>query len=230
MTAITVQDATLLERRKRDYILLLAIMILSFVSLGPLTRLMPPESMIPITVSGITIIAWYLLCFRITANFYASPSVRWLYAGLLIFQLLFNGYVNFQAEASVEELALSASVGYVANIAGFGVVFYILLQDIFRQRHDLAYSLLGASNIYFLIPILFTYVYCLVAVHDPASIGADAARIDTVLLNCFNYSWYVIASVDYPGTVGEGLQLIGVLEAITGNLFMVFIIGRLMTK
>jgi hypothetical protein len=230
MTAITIQDSTLLERRKRDYIFLLAIMILSFVSLGPLTTLMPPGSPIPMAVSGVTIIAWYLLCFRITANFYSSPSVRWLYGGLLVFQLTFNGYINFQTEANASELALPASIGYLANIAGFGVVFYILLQDIFRQRHDLAYSLLGASNIYFLIPILFTYVYCLVAVHNPATIGADPARIETVLLNSFNYSWHILASVDYPGTVGDGLQLIGVLESIAGNLFMVFIIGRLMTK
>ena len=99
------------------------------------------------------------------------------------------------------------------------------------RKHDLTYSLLGASNIYFLIPVIFCYVYCLVAVHNPAIVNADPLTIKEVLFNCWDYSWYVLAGIDYPaGKIGEELQSIAILESISGNLFIVFIIGRLMIR
>jgi hypothetical protein len=226
----SLQDSAVLEKRKEDYTWLLIVMIGSYVALGPLTKLLPEESLVPEVFSALTIIPWYFLCFRVTSNFYSNKMFRGLYAGLLIFQLSFNGYVTFQTDATVAQLVLPASIAYVANILGFGVVFYILLKDIFSQKHDLAYGLLGASNIYFLIPILFTYVYCLVALIDPSFIGADPTQIQEVLFNSFNYSWHVIAAIDYPGSVAEAVRLIAVLESISGSLFVVFIIGRLMVK
>jgi hypothetical protein len=231
MSIDPLKEPALLERRKRSYIWLLVIMILSYVSLGPFTTLMPITSPWPMITSGMTVAAWYLLAFWVTYNRYSSMVVRVLYGALLIFQMMFNGYVTFQSDLiPVAELIVPASIAYIANIIGFGVVFYILLQDIFSQKHDLAYGLLGASNIYFLIPILFSYVYCLVSVHHPEFIGADPASLETVLLNCFYYSWHVIASIDYPGQVAAPIQQIAVLESIAGNLFVVFIIGRLMVK
>lgn len=95
----------------------------------------------------------------------------------------------------------------------------------------LVYSLLGASNIYFMIPIIFCYIYSLVAVHNPSLVHADPLIIKTLLFNCFDYSWFVIAGIDYPGEqIGEAIQSIAVLESISANLFIVFIIGRLMSK
>jgi predicted cation transporter len=150
---------------------------------------------------------------------------------LLIFQLTFNSYITLKSNTEISTLVVPASIGYVANLIGFGLVFYILLKDIFSQKHDLTYSLLGASNIYFMIPMIFCYIYSLIAVHNPAMVNADPLAIKTVLFNCMDYSWYVLAGIDYPGEkIGEQLQTIAILESITANLFIVFIIGRLMSK
>lgn len=175
-------------------------------------------------------IGWYIFLYRITSNFYSSKWVRGFYVFLLIFQLLFNAYVHKDNHTAISTLILPATIGYLANLAGLSLVFYILLKDIFLQKHDLVYSLLGASNIYFMIPILFSYVYSLAAVHNPSLVHADPLIIKTLLFNCFDYSWFVIAGIDYPGEqVGEVIQSIAILESISANLFIVFIIGRLMS-
>ncbi len=220
-----------MEKKKRDYIFLLVFMILSFISLSPLAKLSSPGSSVPTFVSGVIMVLWYIVLFRVTSNFYTSKWVRGAYALLLIFQLCFNAYINLQDNTAIATLIVPASIGYLANFIGFSLVFYILLKDIFLQKHDLTYCLLGASNIYFMIPMLFCYVYSLVALQDPSLVHADPFVIKTVLFNCLDYSWYVLAGIDYPGEkIGEAIQSIAILESISANLFIVFIIGRLMSK
>lgn len=223
-----------MEKKKKDYIFLLVFMILSFVSLTIAEKLYSPDNgqfTLPDTFRGVTMVGWYIFLYRITSNFYASKWVRGFYVSLLIFQLLFNAYVHQDNHTAISTLIVPASIGYLANLAGFSLVFYILLKDIFSQKHDLIYSLLGASNIYFMIPIIFCYVYSLVAVHNPSLVHADPFIIKTLLFNCFDYSWFVIAGIDYPGEqIGEVIQSIAILESISANLFIVFIIGRLMSK
>ena len=222
---------TIMEKKKRDYIFLLSFMILSFITITPLTKISSPESNLQILLSGITIVLWYIFCYRVTSNFYVSKWIRGAYAFLLIFQLTFNSYVNLKTNTDISTLVVPASIGYIANLIGFSWVFYILLRDIFSQKHDLTYSLLGASNIYFMIPMLFCYLYSLVAVHNPAIVNADPLAIKTLLFKCMDYSWYILAGIDYPGEkIGEELQSIAILESISANLFIVFIIGRLMSK
>ena len=224
-------DITIMEKRKRDYIFLLTFMILSFITITPMTKNSPPDNNFQILLSGATVVLWYIFCYRVTSNFYAGKWIRGAYAILLIFQLTFNSYINLKTNTDISTLVVPASIGYTANLIGFSLVFYILLRDIFSKKHDLTYSLLGASNIYFMIPMLFCYLYSLIAVHNPAIVNADPLTIKTLLFNCMNYNWYVLAGIDYPGEkIGEELQSIAILESISANLFIVFIIGRLMSK
>lgn len=224
-------DSTIMEKKKRDYIFLLTFMILSFITITPMNKISPHGNNFQLLLSGATVVLWYIFCYRVTSNFYASKWIRGAYSILLFFQLTFNSYINLKTNTDISTLVVPASIGYTANLIGFSLVFYIMLRDIFSQKHDLTYSLLGASNIYFMIPMLFCYLYSLIAVHNPAIINADPLTIKTLLFNCMDYSWYVLAGIDYPGgKIGEELQSIAILESISANLFIVFIIGRLMSK
>ena len=224
-------DDAIIKKRKVDYIFLLTSLVLSFVFITPLSKILSLGHIVQQVLAGLTTVVWYIFCYRVTSNFYKSQWFKIAYAFLLIFQLIFNWYIFKQENTQITTLVLPASIGYVANLLGFSMVFYILLKDIFMRKHDLTYSLLGASNIYFLIPVIFSYVYSLVAVHNPAIVNADPLTIKEVLFNCWDYSWYVLAGIDYPaGKIGEELQSIAILESISGNLFIVFIIGRLMIR
>ena len=225
-----------MEKKKRDYIFLLVFMILSFISLTIIDKLSSSGFSYQIKyvsdgLTAVTVMLWYIFLYRVTSNFYQNKWLRGSYAFLLIFQLSLNAYVNAQDHTIISSLVVPASIAYLANLTSFSLVFYILLKDIFSQKHDLTYSLLGATNIYFMIPLLFCYLYSLVAVQNPTLVQADPYVIKTVLFNCFDYSWFVVAGIDYPrGKIGEVIQSMAILESISANLFIVFIIGRLMSK
>ena len=222
-----------MEKKKRDYIFLLILIILSFITYNVLGKLNSSGSE-PTTaevLSTVILVVWYIFLYRVTSNFYPNKWIRVSYASLLILQLTLNSYVILQNHIAISKLVVPASIAYLANLTGFSFVFFILLRDIFSHKHDLIYSLLGAANIYFMLPVIFCYVYCLVAVHDPSLVHADPLAIKTLLFNCFDYSWFVVAGIDYPGEkIGDIIQSIAILESISANLFIVFIIGRLMSK
>jgi hypothetical protein len=228
------QPAIDLERRRRDYVFLLVFMILSFIGITVARKFYPPNddgANLANFISFSATAGWYIFMYRITSNFYSTRWVNFSYAALLAFQLLFNAWTHRDSHTDISSLVAPASIGYLANLTGFGIVFFILLKDIFSRKHDLSYALLGATNIYFMIPIIFTYVYTLVALHDPSLVQADPMAIRTLLFNCFDYGWYVLAGIDPPGEkYGEVIKSISILESISANLFVVFIIGRLMTK
>lgn len=140
-----------------------------------------------------------------------------------------NGLAHASNEVTIESMLWIASIAYASNLVGMCWIFGIILRDIFTNKHDLLYSLLGAANIYFMIPLIFSFLYCLVSVHNPAMVGAAPVAIREFLFVCFNYSWFVTAGIDFPGTISQPIQALAVLQSIAGNLFIVFIIGRLMS-
>jgi hypothetical protein len=219
-----------MQKIKRDYVFMLVFMILSFIFLGPLGKIGKGNIRMVEAGTAIIVISWYFFCYRVTANF----SGKWLkigYAMLLVFQISALSFVSLKDGIPISSITGIATIAYCANLIGFSLVFYIMLKDIFSQRHDLVHSLLGASNIYLMIPILFSYLFSLVAVQNPGWVHADPMSIKTLLVNCFNYSLYTFAGVDYPGEkIAEEIQSIGVFESLSGNLFIVFVIGRLMMK
>ena len=233
MTELNQQAAIDMEKRRRDYVFLLVFMILSYISISVARKFYPVNDEINLAdiLIATTTFGWYVFLYRITSNFYSSKVVRICYVGLLAFQLYFNGYVHRDNHTAISSLVVPATISYCANLFGLGLVFFILLKDIFSQKHDLPYALLGASNIYFMIPIIFSYLYCLIAIHDPSLVHADPMVPRTLLFNCFDYGWYVLAGIDPPGEkFGEVILTTSILESISANLFVVFIIGRLMTK
>jgi len=223
-----------LERKRRDYIFLMVFMILSFIGIAVLRKFYAAndDSLNPSNFFAFwATAAWYVFMYRITASYYSNRWILVSYAGLLTFQLLFNMWIHRDSHTAISSLVVPAIISYLANLTGFGIVFYIMLKDIFSRRHDLGYALLGATNIYFMVPVIFSYVFCLVAIHDPSLVQADPMAIRTLLFNCFDYGWYVLAGLDPPGEMyGDVIRSIAILESISASLFMVFIIGRLMTK
>jgi hypothetical protein len=172
----------------------------------------------------------FVFLYRVTSNFYTSKWIRGGYAVLIILELTFNSYIHFVPNTDITTLIFPASIGYIISLILLSLVFYILLQDIFSKKHDLTYSLLGASNIYFIIPSIFSCVYGLIALHKPAIVNADPHSMLSLFYNCMDYSFYILAGIDYPEKIGGQLQSIAILESISANLFIVFVIGRLMSK
>jgi hypothetical protein len=223
-----------MEKKKRDYILLLVFMILSYLSITVVGKISPQGKELFNAVgflTMVTIVGWYVFLYRVTFNFLINKIFRRVLIVLMVSHLVITSIVTQRSGTPVSELLVLATISYCGSLVGFSLTFYVIVKDIFTRKHDLTYSLLGASNIYFMIPLVFTYIYGLVALHDPSYVNADPIDISTVLFHSWDYSWSVIAGIDYTaGKVGDAIQSIAVLEAIAGNLFIVFIIGRLMSR
>ena len=221
-----------IEKNKRDYIFLLTFMILSYVSMGIIEKSFPSENKWTLNYyfMGICLVGWYVFLYRITSNFYPNKVVRILYASLLVSRFVLTALFQ-NNNAQINSLIVPASISYWTSLIALGLVFYILIKDMFLNKHDLVYSLLAASNIYFMIPLIFSFIYALVAVHNPILVG-NPLTLEALLFNCFNYSWFVLSGIiDFPSDkIGELIQSIAVLESLSGNLFIVFIIGRLLSK
>lgn len=223
-----------MEKKERDYIFLLAFMILSYLSIAVGDKIFLPDpnpfDLVNI-LKALTVVGWYIFLYRIMTNFYSNKLIRWGYIFLMVFHFLLTSYVHRNDAQAVDDSIVPATISYVSSLIGFGIVFYNILKDVFTGKHNLRYSLLGASNIYFMIPLMFCYVYSLMSIQEPANVHADPANVKSILFNSFNYSWFVIAGMDYTaGKIGDVIQSMAVMEAIAGNLFIVFIIGRLMSR
>jgi hypothetical protein len=221
-----------IEKTKRDYIFSLALMIISYVSIGIIEKAFPSANWWSLNhlFMGITVVVWYVFLYRITSNFYPGKVARTLYASLLISRFAVTAFFQ-NSQDPISELIVPASISYLLSLVALCIVFYILIKDMFLNKHDLVYSLLVASNIYVMIPLVFSFIYALISVHNPSLVG-NPLTIDELLFNCFNYGWFVLAGIiDFPDEkIGELIQSVAVLESLAGNLFIVFIIGRLLSK
>lgn len=108
--------------------------------------------------------------------------------------------------------------------------FFEAVQDVFGENLRIRDALMGASNIFLLIIILFTFIYAMIGIIVPNSIVADA-DISKLYNTCYINSAYVVASMDAPADMMAGfVKNTMTIESIFTHLFEVFIIGRLLSK
>lgn len=110
------------------------------------------------------------------------------------------------------------------------VTFYVAVKDIFRLKHDLTYSLLGAVNIFMLIGTIFSFIIMLVG----SIFVGMIVPLDQMLIldiHSMKLAFYSLASMDPPyDVVNPIIRNLLVVESIVAHLFVVLIIGRLLSK
>ncbi len=108
--------------------------------------------------------------------------------------------------------------------------FYVAVKDIFRYKHDLVYSLVGAANIFLLIGSIFGFIINIVGSVFPGMV----VPVDQVMVldtHSNTLAYYTLASIDLPfDNVNPFIRNILVIESIFSHLFVVMIIGRLLSK
>jgi hypothetical protein len=106
----------------------------------------------------------------------------------------------------------------------------ILTKDIFLHQHDASYSLIGAANIYLGTPIIFTCVYVAMELYEPGLMGQSYDNFSALFLGCIEYSWYVLTGLEnnVSPNIGRSILNVSIFESILGNLFIIFVVGRLL--
>lgn len=143
--------------------------------------------------------------------------------GLAAFMVHWLVFVN-----ALDRLALFGLE--ITGILFFGLIGFLLLQDILSRRGDVSWALInGALSVYLIMGIVFAFAYSLLHTATPdAFSGAD--KIDGPGFQNFVYLSYVTLTTlgfgDITPTRPIASSLI-TLEAVVGQIYLTVLVARL---
>jgi hypothetical protein len=102
----------------------------------------------------------------------------------------------------------------------------VFIRDIFNEKHDLYYSLTGATVIFFFIGTVFGVLYTSLEVCFPGMIIKTTSP--NVLSPCIAYSFYILSGQDPPiENVDIIVRNLSTFESIFANIYTVIVVGKL---
>lgn len=110
------------------------------------------------------------------------------------------------------------------------IVIYHCVNDIFTGKKLSVEKIWGAACIYLMIGISFGSLYDLVNIIQPGSIGTNLSQGLESYTVCIYYSMTIIGGHDSLLEAAPIIQNIGIIEAVWSNLFVVLLVGRLLSK
>jgi hypothetical protein len=122
-------------------------------------------------------------------------------------------------------------VNQAGSLLAFMIIMVFMVRDIFTSQHTIGYRLWGAACIYFNIGFIFSFIYGLVNLLGVNELDMTIKANFTGYMHCVNYSYYTLSTLDSPYINASGLfRGIGVLQSLLANLYIVLLIGRLLSK
>ncbi len=109
-------------------------------------------------------------------------------------------------------------------------MLYYCIIDIFRDTNDTTNKLYGAACIYLMIGISFGSLYDVANLAFPGSLGIAFEYGLPGYLKCLHYSFSILSGLDTPYPDAFNLiKNIGIIESIYSNLYVVLVVGRLLS-
>lgn len=225
-----------LNTKRKKYLILTFIFQLSVAISGLVIGMLVKESKLGIPVSVyfifhmILLLGLHYFAVYTTCLYFKKTSSKILY-GVLVFGALI---LNFIAESpTIKELPISKTL-FMASTFSFVISmiiwFVVIVRDIFLEAHNLTYRILGAANIYWLLVVIFAYFYTLFELFVPGSFGmASNMQLDTITQS-FKLSLHTMVSIDHHYQLDLALENFTLIQATISHLFIVFLVGRLLTK
>ena len=128
-----------------------------------------------------------------------------------------------------DQIKVMGLLGFGFAALSNGFIAMLALTDVFSQRHELSYSLIGASWIFLLFGIVFANVYMFLGALSPTLLVTSENA--NAVVNCLRYSFYVISGQDPPfPNVAMVIRNVSTFESIFSNLYGLMVVGRLLTK
>lgn len=106
-----------------------------------------------------------------------------------------------------------------------------MINDIFREKHDIIYRLWGSASIYMLIGASFGLFFTLMETIMPREFQLNTPFDIFHFIPCYNFSFYNLAGMDSPyDNFSILVKNMAVIESIFSNLYIVLVVGRLLSK
>ena len=232
------ENPTMASKRKRRLYLMLLIFQVLMIFYPMLLQELITQHRVPLTMAFLGITQTIIVLVLITTNslfvkeFIAD--IGWFY---LVVGLNITGFIVFSVSHVVPSVSgdpeffrIFSLIGYCCVFISLCFTFYAATKDIFKLRHDLTYSLLGAANIFLLIGFLFSFI---INISGLVFAGMVLPLDQMIGMDVYSskLAFYALASMDPPfDNINPFIKNILVIESIFAHLFVVIIIGRLLSK
>lgn len=150
-----------------------------------------------------------------------------LYGGVILSIIVGSGVL-----ATTDPLYGKLSVlSILCSLVAFCMLLLFMLVDIFREKHDVSYRLWGCASIYLLFGSTFGLLYTLLELLLPSEFALEGTRDIFKFIPCFSLSFYTLSGIDSPfDQFSLLIKNITVVESIFSNLYIVLVVGRLLSK
>lgn len=229
-------DTRYVFRTKNLYTLLLCLQVIDIVNFMIISETVEKGL---IALSPETLMAFQFVVVLVTniiMTVFVNRFIKvkfWVYiyvlAVVLSLILSFGSAGPLKETLTMEQVKFMGLVGFGFATMSNGFIAMLALQDVFSQKHELSYSLIGASWIFLLFGIVFANIYMFLVTLSPSLlVQAEHANL---VIGCLRYSFYVLSSQDPPfATVDLVIRNVSTFESIFSNLYGLMVVGRLLTK
>jgi len=222
-------------RTRKLYALLLSLQILDLFALlvlseiviqGKLNIPMPVVHLLQFTI----ILALNLLAVIFIKRFVQNRFYLYSFIFLFLLSLCLVFITETPAGAGIDR-ALAKVLSFLGHVAQFTclcLLLAVITRDIFQERHDLTYSLTGATCIFILIGTIFGILYSLFEILSPGMIFFPGSN---TLRTCIIHSFYILSGQESPvENLNMVIRNLSIFESIFANLYAVMVVGKLMSK
>jgi len=236
--SITKLTPQITYERLKDYKLLLAgqltIMVNDLVVYEIFNRYpFPNYQQVFLAIMGTVMLAMNFLAYQLLKDLTESKFIRILTSTLLV-----SGMFLGIATGQIPVIKLNTPLYYsltvfsmCCTLTAFFMLLYFMLYDIFNEKHDILYRLWGAACIYLLIGAMFGIVYFILEIFFPAEFGLTQLPDIFQFVKCYAFSFYTLSGVDQPfENFSQLVRNVSVIESIFSNLYIVLLVGRLLSK
>lgn len=136
-------------------------------------------------------------------------------------------YKVFEAENQRPYLLFIHCILFLIEVT----VIYSAIIDIFSGKRQSEEKVWGSACIYLMIAISFGSLYDILNILQPGCMGVSIPLGLDSYTECIYYSMCVLAGQDtaYPDAF-KLVRNIGIIEGVWGNLFIVLLVGRLLSQ
>lgn len=177
---------------------------------------------------------FFLNILMVTLSF-AGFDVRWRW---LLILLWFAGSLCNIAASRVPDITQGKALAVASEILGAVLIVFcvtMILRYVLTSREVTTDTIFGAVVAYFLIAFMFSSLYQVVAIVEPASFsmptGPDITERNTRNIEFGYFSFVTIATLGYGDIVPRlpAARILSILEAATGQFYMAVVVAWLVS-
>ncbi len=167
-------------------------------------------------------------------GFYASRNVTLAYAVILFACFFVAGSFLDQMVIDIKALSVNRIVLLIVLATQFLQIFFlfnlVLIDSLSSSSSH--FRFLAAANAFLFIPMMFSFLIWVLSISSSMNLlgGAESLTVSETFFLSTRFSCFAVAGIDLPEEVNPIIRNIAAIESMFAQLFMVILVGKMLTK